>query len=152
MAPLIWTNAFALLAWLQRARLFHLGEGTRVPVDWRCHPVRMCMGETGGVNDLSPSDLAIVLRAWRDRLSPEAAGMPPGAGRRAPVLRREELAALAGLSVDYVVRLEQGRAKNPSPQVLGAIARALRLTTQERDHLFRIAGAAAPAIGMFRGT
>jgi transcriptional regulator with XRE-family HTH domain len=55
--------------------------------------------------------------------------------------------ALAGLSVDYLVRLEQGRATNPSPQVLGAIARALRLTTQERDHLYRLARAAIPAIG-----
>ncbi len=99
------------------------------------------------MNDFAPAELAVVLRAWRDRLSPEAAGLPHGKVRRAPGLRREELADLAGLSVDYLVRLEQGRARNPSPQVLGAIARALRLTTQERDHLYRTAGAATPSTG-----
>jgi transcriptional regulator with XRE-family HTH domain len=92
-------------------------------------------------------ELATVLRAWRERVSPAAAGMPAGEGRRVPGLRREELAALAGLSVDYVVRLEQGRAASPSPQVLAALARALRLTTQERDHLYRAAGAAVPPVG-----
>lgn len=65
--------------------------------------------------------------------------------RRAPGLRRAELAELAGLSVDYLVRLEQGRARNPSPQVLGSLSRALRLDRDERDHLFRLAGTAAPA-------
>lgn len=90
-------------------------------------------------------ELATVLRAWRDRLSPEAAGLPAGAGRRTSGLRREELAALAGLSVDYVVRLEQGRASNPSAQVVAAIARALRLTNDERDHLYRVAGAPVPS-------
>ncbi len=90
------------------------------------------------------AELASVLRAWRDRMSPEAAGMPGGVGRRAPGLRREELATLAGLSVDYIVRLEQGRASAPSAQVLGALARALRLTADERDHLYRVAGAVVP--------
>jgi transcriptional regulator with XRE-family HTH domain len=91
------------------------------------------------------SEFASVLRSWRDRVRPEAVGLPAGAGRRTAGLRREELAALAGVSVDYVVRLEQGRATNPSPQMLGALATALRLTTQERDHLFRVAGAATPS-------
>ena len=86
-----------------------------------------------------------VLRAWRDRVTPEQAGFAPGSGRRTPGLRREELAALAGISVEYVVRLEQGRAKHPSPQLLGALARALRLTVDERDHLYRVAGAAVPS-------
>ena len=90
------------------------------------------------------TELASVLRSWRDRVSPAAAGLPSGGDRRSPGLRREELAALAGLSVDYVVRLEQGRASNPSPQVLRSLARALRLTEAERDHLFRVAGAAVP--------
>ena len=89
-----------------------------------------------------------LLRAWRDRLSPADVGIAPGHNRRAPGLRREELAALAGLSVDYVVRLEQGRAQHPSPQVISAIARALHLDTVERDHLFRSAGLLPPADGL----
>ena len=96
------------------------------------------------MSDVQTNELAVILRAWRDRLAPEAAGMPPGTGRRAPGLRREELAALAGVSVDYLVRLEQGRSTSPSPQVLASIARALRLTNEERDHLYRVAGAAVP--------
>jgi transcriptional regulator with XRE-family HTH domain len=92
-------------------------------------------------------DLARVLRAWRDRVRPEEAGLPAGAGRRAPGLRREELAMLAHVSVDYVVRLEQGRATHPSPQTLAALARALRLDEAERDHLYRVAGAAVPSRG-----
>ena len=93
-------------------------------------------------------EFAEVLRAWRDRLSPRETGLAPGTGRRAPGLRREELANLAGVSVDYLVRLEQGRAKHPSPQVLGALARALRLADDERDHLYRVAGAAPPTDGV----
>src|SRR5689334_9388903 len=93
-------------------------------------------------------EFAAVLRAWRDRLTPQEAGLPPGTGRRAPGLRREELATLAGVSVEYLVRLEQGRARNPSPQLLGALARALRLTEAERDHLYRVAGAAPPSPGV----
>ncbi|MGN6446431.1 helix-turn-helix transcriptional regulator [Amnibacterium sp.] len=89
-------------------------------------------------------ELATVLRSWRDRMRPEEAGLPAGPGRRAPGLRREELAALAGVSVEYVVRLEQGRAVHPSAQLLGALARALRLSDEERAHLFRVGGAAVP--------
>jgi hypothetical protein len=92
-------------------------------------------------------DLARVLRAWRDRVRPEEAGLPAGSGRRAPGLRREELAMLAHVSVDYVDRLEQGRATHPSPQTLAALARALRLDEHERDHLYRVAGAAVPSRG-----
>lgn len=91
------------------------------------------------------SEFATVLRAWRDRVTPEQVGMPAGSGRRTSGLRREELSALAGVSVDYIVRLEQGRAANPSPQTLTALARALRLSDEERDHLFRSAGAAVPS-------
>jgi transcriptional regulator with XRE-family HTH domain len=93
-------------------------------------------------------EFAGVLRAWRDRVTPEQAGLAPGLGRRTPGLRREELALLAGVSVDYIVRLEQGRARNPSPQLLTALARALRLDDRERDHLFRVAGAAVPSRGV----
>ncbi len=93
-------------------------------------------------------EFAAVLRAWRDRLTPQEVGLAPGTGRRAPGLRREELATLAGVSVEYLVRLEQGRARHPSPQLLGALARALRLTDAERDHFYRAGGAAAPSEGL----
>jgi transcriptional regulator with XRE-family HTH domain len=89
--------------------------------------------------------LGAALRAWRDRLSPAAAGLPPGRVRRAKGLRREELADLAGISVDYVVRLEQGRFTTPSAQVVAALARALQLSQAERDHLFRLARLVPPA-------
>lgn len=90
-------------------------------------------------------DLTACLRSWRDRLSPAEAGLPARGTRRAPGLRREEVAQLAGLSLDYLARLEQGRASNPSPSVLAPLARALRLTEAERDHLYRVAGQAPPA-------
>lgn len=88
-----------------------------------------------------------LVRAWRDRLAPADAGFAVTDGRRAPGLRREELAQLAGLSVDYVLRLEQGRAKNPSAQVVGALARALQLSRAERDQLYRSAGLLPPQDG-----
>lgn len=91
--------------------------------------------------------LGPAIRAWRDRMSPAAAGLPSGRGRRANGLRREELADLAGVSVDYVVRLEQGRATTPSAQVAAALARSLQLTAAERDHLFRLAHLVPPAEG-----
>jgi transcriptional regulator with XRE-family HTH domain len=94
------------------------------------------------------TSLGATLRAWRDRLSPAAAGLPSGRVRRAAGLRREELAELAGVSVDYVVRLEQGRATTPSAQVVSALARALRLSGPERDHLYRLAGLQPPRDGM----
>jgi transcriptional regulator with XRE-family HTH domain len=89
------------------------------------------------------SELGELLRAWRDRVSPVEVGMPAGGDRRAPGLRREELAALAGLSVDYITRLEQGRAHHPSTQVLASLARALRLGDEERDYLYCVGGAAS---------
>jgi transcriptional regulator with XRE-family HTH domain len=88
--------------------------------------------------------LGWLLKTWRARLAPSDAGLPVGGQRRAAGLRREELAALAGLSVDYVVRLEQGRARHPSDQVATALARALQLDDAERDHLFRSAGLLPP--------
>ena len=91
------------------------------------------------------TELGATLRLWRDRLSPASAGLPSGRPRRASGLRREELADLAGLSVDYVVRLEQGRSSTPSAQVVAALARALQLTGAERDHLYRLARLTPPA-------
>ena len=104
-------------------------------------------GRDNEVVEATPETLGRLLRAWRDRLSPADAGIVPGLGRRAPGLRREELAALAGLSVDYLVRLEQDRAQHPSPQVISAIARALHLNMVERDHLFHSAGLLPPVDG-----
>ncbi|WP_371778681.1 helix-turn-helix transcriptional regulator [Streptosporangium subroseum] len=95
----------------------------------------------------SHSGFGALLRTWRDRLSPADAGFTVTPGRRALGLRREELAQLAGLSVDYVLRLEQGRAKNPSAQVVGALARALQLSRAERDQLYRSAGLLPPQDG-----
>ena len=88
------------------------------------------------------------VRRWRDRVAPEAVGLPVGGRRRADGLRREELAGLAGISVDYLTRLEQGRATSPSPQVVEALARALRLADAEREHLFRLARQVAPGRGV----
>lgn len=92
-------------------------------------------------------ELGRTLHAWRDRVTPSEVGLPAGGKRRAPGLRREELAHLAGLSVDYIVRLEQGRSDSPSVQVLSALARALRLTDAERNHLFVLAGEVEPLPG-----
>lgn len=71
-------------------------------------------------------------------------GLASGARRRTPGLRREEVAALAGMSVDYYTRLEQSRGPHPSRQMLTALARALRLTDDERDHLFHLSGEEPP--------
>jgi len=90
------------------------------------------------------TELGSCLRAWRERITPATVGLPERGHRRTAGLRREEVAALAGMSVDYLVRLEQGRAVNPSPQIAASLARALRLTDSERDHLYRVAGHAPP--------
>jgi len=89
----------------------------------------------------------MAVRRWRDRVAPEAVGVPLGSRRRAKGLRREELAGLTGISVDYLTRLEQGRATSPSAQVVEALARALRLGDDEREQLFHLAGLAAPGPG-----
>ncbi|WP_395107930.1 helix-turn-helix transcriptional regulator [Actinomadura sp. SCN-SB] len=88
--------------------------------------------------------LADFLRRRREAIRPAEVGLPDGPRRRTAGLRREEVAMLAGMSVDYVVRLEQGRSSQPSPQLLGALARALRLSDDERDHLFHLAGHRPP--------
>ncbi|MFJ9031692.1 helix-turn-helix transcriptional regulator [Streptomyces sp. NPDC102274] len=88
--------------------------------------------------------LADFLRRRRKTIRPAEVGIADGPRRRTTGLRREEVAMLAGMSVDYVVRLEQGRSSQPSPQLLGALARALRLSDDERDHLFHLAGHRPP--------
>ncbi|MFZ4896371.1 helix-turn-helix transcriptional regulator [Plantibacter sp. Mn2098] len=89
--------------------------------------------------------LADFLRHRRGALRAADVGLKAGPRRRTAGLRREEVAALAGMSTDYYTRLEQARSPQPSEQMLGALARALRLTMDERDHLYRLAGQHAPA-------
>jgi transcriptional regulator with XRE-family HTH domain len=89
--------------------------------------------------------LADFLRRRREALQPGDLGLPPGARRRAPGLRREEVAALAAMSTDYYTRLEQRRGPQPSEQMLASLARALRLSRGERDYLYQMAGHNAPA-------
>jgi transcriptional regulator with XRE-family HTH domain len=88
--------------------------------------------------------LADFLKTRRETLQPEDVGWPRGARRRTHGLRREEVAALAGMSTDYYSRLEQRRSKQPSDMMVASIARALHLTLDERDHLFRLSGHNAP--------
>jgi transcriptional regulator with XRE-family HTH domain len=83
--------------------------------------------------------LADLLRSRRLRLAPADVGLPPGVRRRTPGLRRDEVAALAAISTDYYTRLEQQRGPSPSAAVVAALARALRMTDDERDHLFHLA-------------
>lgn len=91
---------------------------------------------------MSDNELGLFLRVRREALKPAEVGLPIGSRRRTPGLRRSEVAALAGVSVEYVTRLEQGRDRRPSPQVLSALADGLRLTTSERTHLYRLTKAA----------
>ncbi|MFF0726073.1 helix-turn-helix transcriptional regulator [Streptomyces sp. NPDC004134] len=90
------------------------------------------------------TELADFLRRSRARLTPADVGLPPGARRRTPGLRREEVAQLAGMSADHYTRLEQARGSRPSRQMLAAVARGLRLGDDERDHLFHLAGEEPP--------
>ncbi|MBK3566876.1 helix-turn-helix transcriptional regulator [Streptomyces sp. MBT62] len=96
---------------------------------------------------MNRAELADFLRRSRARLDPSDVGLTAGARRRTPGLRREEVAQLAGMSVDYYTRLEQSRGPRPSRQMLTALARALRLTDDERDHLFHLTGEEPPRRG-----
>jgi transcriptional regulator with XRE-family HTH domain len=89
-------------------------------------------------------ELARFLRDRREDLRPADVGLPSGPRRRTPGLRREEVACLASMSVDYYARLEQARGPHPSPRILDAVTGALRLTPAERAHLFRLAGTTPP--------
>ena len=85
-------------------------------------------------------ELADFLRSRRERITPADVGLPAGPRRRTPGLRREEVAQLAYISTEYYTRLEQARAPRPSLEVLAQVARALRLSDAERDHLHHLAG------------
>ena len=84
-------------------------------------------------------ELGTFLRSRREAVTPAEVGLPEGPRRRTPGLRRAELATLAGVSVDYLIRLEQGRDTHPSPQVLAALAEALRLSEDDLNHLRQLA-------------
>ncbi|MGI5457386.1 helix-turn-helix domain-containing protein [Streptomyces sp. CA-249302] len=108
-------------------------------MDEQPDPVQDAAEGTGGALDRR-AELSEFLRTRRARLKPEDVGLPDfGRHRRVPGLRREELAQLAGVSVAYYTRLEQGNGRNVSAEVLDAIARALRLTDTEHDHLTHLA-------------
>ncbi|QEU95108.1 helix-turn-helix transcriptional regulator [Streptomyces kanamyceticus] len=87
---------------------------------------------------MSDNELGVFLRARREAVTPTEVGLPSGPRRRTPGLRRSEVATLAGISVEYLTRLEQGRDRHPSPQVLAALADTLRLSIEERIHLRRL--------------
>src|SRR3569832_2914515 len=89
------------------------------------------------------SELGDFLRSRREKLTPKAVGLPEGRRRRTPGLRREEVAELAGIGVDWYIRLEQGRTVNPSVTTVDALARALRLNKTEHAHLRALARDAA---------
>ncbi|MFF0493427.1 helix-turn-helix domain-containing protein [Nocardia sp. NPDC004068] len=93
---------------------------------------------------MSDNDLGVFLRNVREQVTPARVGLPTGPRRRTPGLRRSELATLAGVSVEYLTRLEQGRDRRPSAAVLGALAEALAMTPAQRVHLHRLAKGAEP--------
>ncbi|MFB4264685.1 helix-turn-helix transcriptional regulator [Nonomuraea sp. GTA35] len=88
---------------------------------------------------MNRDELAEFLRVRRAHVTPADVGLPAGGSRRTPGLRRQEVAQLAGMSIDYYIRLEQGRGPHPSRQVLNALSRALMLGQDERTHLFHLA-------------
>jgi len=95
------------------------------------------------VDDVT-TELGAYLRARRDRLRPQDHGFEAGRGRRVRGLRRQEVAQLAGISADYYLRLEQGKDRRPSAQVLASLARTFGLDADGREHLFRLAGQVGP--------
>ena len=102
---------------------------------------------TAAGNGSRRAEMAAFLRSRRERITPEQVGLPPGPRRRTPGLRREEVAQLAGVGVTWYTWLEQGRPINASAQVLGAVAKTLRLDPTERQHLYRLADVADAAGG-----
>ncbi|MEV7787720.1 helix-turn-helix transcriptional regulator [Streptomyces sp. NPDC088106] len=100
-----------------------------------------------GMGSAKYTELGAFLRSRRDRIRPADVGLPSGPRRRVPGLRRDEVAQLAGASVDYYNELERGAGSQPSEQMIAALARALRLTADERDYLYRLADRPVPAPG-----
>ncbi|WP_199042517.1 MmyB family transcriptional regulator [Glycomyces salinus] len=93
---------------------------------------------------MNAAELAAFLRSRRDRIRPSDVGLTENPRRRVPGLRREEVAFLASVSIDYYIELERGRGAQPSAQMLLALSRALRLNRDERDHMFHLAGHTSP--------
>jgi transcriptional regulator with XRE-family HTH domain len=93
------------------------------------------------------TELGAFLKSRRDRIRPPDVGLPTGPRRRVPGLRRDEVAQLAGASVDYYIELERGAGAQPSEPMLASLARALRLTLDERNHLYHLAGRPVPPSG-----
>src|SRR5215470_2846346 len=148
------SNPIPLLAPVIRAIFPVMSLTLRRPSSGRERPAEPGTGRTtlaraaGGkleaVTVVNRAELAAFLRARRARVSPQDAGLPAMGRRRTPGLRRQEVAQLAGMSVDYYIRLEQARGPRPSRQVLAALARALICTADEREYLFRVAGESPP--------
>ncbi|MER6287604.1 helix-turn-helix transcriptional regulator [Streptomyces sviceus] len=101
----------------------------------------------GGMGAARYTELGAFLRSRRARIRPEDVGLPSGPRRRVPGLRRDEVAQLAGASVDYYNELERGAGSQPSEQMIAALARALRLTADERDYLYHLADRPVPVHG-----
>lgn len=135
-----WSSA---LATMRRARLACQGMTSPGSAAHR----RAACAQTGCVASLKYTELGAFLRSRRERIRPEDVGLITGPRRRVPGLRREEVAQLAGASVDYYNELERGAGSRPSEQMLAALARALRLTSDERDYLYRLADRPLPAVG-----
>ncbi|WP_225636243.1 helix-turn-helix transcriptional regulator [Streptomyces solaniscabiei] len=100
-----------------------------------------------GMSAVKYAELGAFLRSRRERIRPGDVGLPAGPRRRVPGLRREEVAQLAGASVDYYNELERGAGSQPSEQMIAALARALRLSADERDYLYRLADRPVPVQG-----
>ncbi|KYK17016.1 XRE family transcriptional regulator [Streptomyces sp. CC71] len=100
-----------------------------------------------GMSPWKYAELGAFLRSRRERIRPADVGLPAGPRRRVPGLRREEVAQLAGASVDYYNELERGAGSQPSEQMIAALARALRLSADERDYLYRLADRPVPVQG-----
>src|SRR5258707_4963717 len=126
------------------ARLASPTDGTRpagrVEGAWIARACRDC-----ALPAVDREQRADFLRRRREALQPQDVGLPNGPRRRISGLRREEVAALAGMSSDYYSRLEQRRGPQPSAQLVAALAHGLRLTLDERDHLFLLTGHEAPS-------
>jgi hypothetical protein len=103
--------------------------------------------QAGWVPTTRYAELGAFLRSRRDRVQPSDVGLSPGPRRRVPGLRRDEVALVAGASVEYYIELERGAGSQPSDLMLAALARALRLDKDERDHLYRLANRPIPPQG-----